>query len=215
MIIYFFSKECCGLSGDRLFSAEQRPEPEALTDHCSVDDGYLASAASQPLLDLKAHRSRAEHMRHVADPEGAGSGQSSLGAEVPTTMIANTCADATTDANSGPPVPPTSCTITANACPNHEDSSPSDSSLPPNATPSHIKKKRRNRKPQPRWKVVTTYVCLATVAVVLTAACQDTDLWSSADGNGSVANTTASTVIPPSSMSTPRTHRCCLPSCCL
>ena len=59
----------------------------------------------------------------------------------------------------------------------------SSGSLPSPQSTNNKKKKRRHRKPQPRWKVITTYVCLATLAVVLTAACQDTKLWLSATNN--------------------------------
>ena len=40
------------------------------------------------------------------------------------------------------------------------------------------KRHRSARPPRPRWRVVTTYVSLATMAVILTIACQDTTLWS-------------------------------------
>lgn len=61
-----------------------------------------------------------------------------------------------------------------------EDGESSGSVTSPQST-NNKNKKRRHRKPQPRWKVITTYVCLAALAVVLTAACQDTTLWLSAN----------------------------------
>ena len=64
-----------------------------------------------------------------------------------------------------------------------EDGESSGSVTSPQSTNNKNKKRRRHRKPQPRWKVITTYVCLATLAVVLTAACQDTKLWLSANND--------------------------------
>ena len=66
-----------------------------------------------------------------------------------------------------------------------EDGESSGSVTSPQST-NNKNKKRRHRKPQPRWKVITTYVCLAALAVVLTAACQDTTLWLSANNSTAV-----------------------------
>jgi len=70
-----------------------------------------------------------------------------------------------------------------------------------NSSSGTKKKKRRHRKPQPRWKVITTYVCLATLAVVLTAACQDTELWSSAASSATNSPSASSTTTDQSDQS--------------
>ena len=124
-----------------------------------------------------------QHDVPFADLEGAAPGQSSLDGKSGRLEMTKNAARAgrpttpTPDGGSGPSPPPTSCS--ANASPADEDSFQLNGSLPTAANQS-TKRRRRNRQPQPRWKVVITYVCLATLAVILTAACQDTDLWSSA-----------------------------------
>ena len=52
---------------------------------------------------------------------------------------------------------------------------PATGVAPNDATPK--KDKKRRSPPRPRWKVILTYVPLATTAVGLTVACQDTVLW--------------------------------------
>lgn len=144
-----------------------------------------------------------QHDVPSADLEGAGSGEPSLDGEAGRPEMTENASRAgtTPDGGSGRrPPPPTSCS--ANTSPADEDSFQLGGSLPTAAQQS-TKRRRRNRKPQPRWKVVTTYVCLATLAVILTAACQDTDLWSSAGSTatGSSTGTTAQTSDAPSDKS--------------
>mmetsp|Transcript_9821 Transcript_9821/g.21189 ORF Transcript_9821/g.21189 Transcript_9821/m.21189 type:complete len:594 (-) Transcript_9821:211-1992(-) len=64
------------------------------------------------------------------------------------------------------------------------------------AAAKNQKKRRAARPPRPRWRVVTAYVSLATLAVILTIACQDTTLWSASlqpSNAKSAADTTTST----------------------
>ena len=149
-------------------------------------------------LDIHVTERRAEHMQHdvpFADLEGVDSGESSAEGETGRLeMTENTSrAVPTTGGGSGPPPPPppppTSCS--ANASFANENSFQLNGS-PSTAANQSMKSRRRDRKPQPRWKVVTTYVCLATLAVILTVACQDTNLWSSTGSTGGTASSTAS-----------------------